>query len=94
MCGGSCGSTSNTVTQQNAPPAWVQNAYQGLVGAGQRLASQPLQQYSGPMVAGFAPQQQQAFSQIQNAQGVSLPYINAAAQYMSSAAAPITVPGG
>lgn len=89
----SCGGGTNTVTQQSNPPSQFLDAYQKLVQAGQAQAQQPLQQYGGPMVAGFTPQQQQAFSTIQNAQGLAQPYINSGAGLIGASAAPITPNG-
>ena len=51
---------SNQTTQQgtsestNEIPAWVQNAGQQNYGLAQQVASQPLQQYQGQMVADVA----------------------------------------
>jgi hypothetical protein len=83
-------SGTNTTTSTSQPPQQFLNAYSNLLGLGTTVASQPLQQYSGPLVAGFTPMQNQAFGTIQNAQGIADPYINAAAQYTSSGATPIT----
>lgn len=85
---------TNTVTSTAAPPPEYQAAYTNLVNAGTQLAQQPLQQYGGSEVAGFTPDQQQAFSTVQNAQGMSQPYYDAASQLAGDAAAPITVQGG
>lgn len=64
-------------------------AYQNVVNQGQTAASQPLQQYGGPLVAGFTPDQTQAMQEVQNAQGLAQPYINAATQYAGIGAAPV-----
>jgi hypothetical protein len=59
---------STTTTQQgssqstNQVPQWVQNAGQQNYGLAQQVASQPLQQYQGQMVADTAPQTQQAWN--------------------------------
>jgi len=41
------------------------------------------------MVAGFTPQQQQGFADVQNAEGIGTPYIDAAAQEFSAATNPL-----
>src|SRR6185437_3061411 len=46
------------------------------------------QQWQGPTIAGFNPTQQAAFSEINQAQGSALPYVNAAQGYLSAGAAP------
>lgn len=84
---------TNTVQTQSAPPQQILDAYTHLINAGQAQASQPLSQYGGPMVAGFTPDQQQAFSTINNAQGVAQPYINAGATAIGNASGPITPNG-
>ena len=88
-CGGGSGSSgTNTVVQNSQPPAQVMQAYQNLTNSAFSQAGQPLQQYAGPMVAGFTPQQTQAFGTIQNAQGMATPYINAASQEFGQATTP------
>lgn len=88
-----CSSGQNTTTSSSQPPPQVLNAYSNLTNAAGQLASQPLQQYSGPLVAGFTPQQQQGFQTIQNAQGMAQPFINSGAQMIGAAGQPVTAPG-
>lgn len=80
---------TNTTQQQSGPPADYADAYRALVGAASNLAQSPLNQYAGPMVAGFTPQQQSAFQTIDNSQGMYAPFINAAAQQYGAATAPL-----
>src|ERR1700722_10289706 len=81
---------TNTSTTTSGPPASVLNAYNNLTGAATNLATQnPLEQYTGSMIEGFSPQQQEAMGQIQNASGVATPYINAAAQEFGTATTPL-----
>ena len=67
---------STTTTQQgssestNEIPQWVQNAGQQNYGLAQQVASQPLQQYQGQMVADTGPQMQQAWNLAGNSGGV------------------------
>jgi len=68
------GGGTNTVTSSAEPPAYVADAYKTAMSAAQSAASAPLQQYQGPMIAGFTPNQEQAFTQVQNAQNVTQPY--------------------
>ena len=89
-----CGSSgTNTTTTNSSPPASVLNAYSNLTNAAGQIASQPLQQYSGSLVAGFTPQQQQGFQTVQNAQGMAQPYINSGAQMIGAAGQPVSAPG-
>ena len=67
---------STTTEQQgssssvNQIPQWVQNAGQQNYGLAQQVASQPLQQYQGQMVADTAPQTQQAWNLAANSGNV------------------------
>ena len=67
---------STTTTQQgssestNEIPQWVQNAGQQNYGLAQQVASRPLQQYQGQMVADIGPQMQQAWNLAGNSGGV------------------------
>lgn len=84
MSGG--GSTTTTSSQ---PPAAVQQAYQNLTNAAFTQSQQPLQQYTGPLVAGFTPQQQQGFQTVANSSGIAQPFINAGAQEFAAATTPM-----
>lgn len=84
-----CKSSSHSTSTSSPPPQFL-SAYSNLVNAGANLAEQPLQQYTGPLQAGFAPQQLNAFQTIQDAQGIAAPFINTAAQYASAGATPVT----
>jgi len=74
MSGGGGGQTvvqpSTTTTVQDIP-AWEQGYVQDLLGQAQAIAAQPYQQFPGQQVAGFTPDQLQAFSNVQNAGAVN-----------------------
>ena len=65
-------------SQVNQIPQWVQNAGQQNYGLAQQVASQPLQQYQGQMVADVAPQTQQAWNLAANSGNVGQDAQNAA----------------
>ena len=65
-------------SQVNQIPQWVQNAGQQNYGLAQNVASQPLQQYQGQMVADIAPQTQQAWNLAANSGNVGQDAQNAA----------------
>ena len=65
-------------SQINQIPQWVQNAGQQNYGLAQQVASQPLQQYQGQMVADVAPQTQQAWNLAANSGNVGQDAQNAA----------------
>jgi hypothetical protein len=87
---GSTDTTSNTNSSSesvNQIPQWVQNAGQANYGLAQQVASQPLQQYQGQMVADVAPQTQQAWNMAANSGSVGQPAQNAAqAGYLNTMA--------
>ena len=83
------GSGTNTVVQQSSPPASVLAAYQNVLGQAQNVASQPLQQYQGNIVAGLSPDQISAMNTIDSSQGITAPYINQAAKSFNSATTPL-----
>ena len=65
-------STTNQSSQQstNQIPQWVNDASQQNYSFAQDIASRPLQQYQGQMVADISPQQQQAWNVAANSGGV------------------------
>lgn len=77
--------TTNTSTQKQVLPGFLEQTYKGLINAGTAAAKQPLKQYSGPRTAGFTPMQQQAFDLTSKAQGMGIPYLNAASQALGNA---------
>lgn len=90
MCKGSSSTPANTTTTTSQPSPDVTAAYNKVVGKAQTAAGAPLQQYSGPMIAGFTPAQLSSFKSVDNTQGVANPYINSASQYAAASATPIT----
>lgn len=84
-------SKTNTKTQTTTPanPA-VTNAYTGLVNSAQQTASQPLQLYNGPLVAGLTGAQNTDISNLQTAANGSAPGFAAAQNYVNQSATPIT----
>jgi hypothetical protein len=83
------GGSTNTTTSTTAPPPEYTQAYSNLTNAAFNAAQQPLTQYTGPLVAGFTPQQQQGYQTIENLQGSYVPYLNAGAQEISQSTKPI-----
>jgi len=65
--GGSAPATPSTTTQIQDIPAWEQGYVTDLLGQAQTIAAQPFQQFPGQQVAGFTGDQNQAFSNIENA---------------------------
>lgn len=87
--GGSSGSGSSTTTSTLQPNPTALAAYQQALGMAGNAASQPLQQYSGQLVAGFTPDQTSAMNTIDQSQGVAQPYINNAQGLIGQSTSPI-----
>ena len=88
-------STTNQSSQQstNQIPQWVNDASQQNYSFAQDVASRPLQQYQGQMVADISPQQQQAWNVAANSGGVGQDqYQGSTAGYLGAlGATPTTV---
>lgn len=80
MCGKGSKPVTQTQTYSPAPEAY--GAISGALSQGQQVAQTPFQTPVAP-VAGFSPQQQQAFDVTGQAQGMALPFFGAAANYFS-----------
>jgi hypothetical protein len=79
MGGGSTDTNSTTQSQQVTQlPPWINTAAQQNYGFAQNVAAQPLQQYQGQMVAGIAPQTQQAWNTAASGGNAGAPQYNAA----------------
>jgi hypothetical protein len=78
MGGSSTTNTNGSSQSINEIPQWVQNAGQANYGLAQQVASQPLQQYQGQMVADVSPQMQQAWNLAANSGNVGQGAQNAA----------------
>ena len=70
MGGSTTTEQSGSSSSVNQIPQWVQNAGQQNYGLAQQVASQPLQQYQGAMVADNGPQTQQAWNLAANSGNV------------------------
>lgn len=68
---------STTTTVQDIP-AWEQGYVTNLLGQAQTIAAQPYQQFPGQQVAGFTPDQTQAFSNVEGQQANINPLQSAA----------------
>lgn len=80
--GGGGTTTSNTST--TVPPE-VLAEYQNVTGQANQVASAPLQQYQGQVVAGQTPDETSAYGAIDNTQGITAPYTQQASGLISQA---------
>jgi hypothetical protein len=78
--------STNTVTQNSAPPQAYQNAYAVANQNAAAAAALPYNQYPGQLVANQSPDQTAAYQTIANAQGTATPFLNTASQLSAQAA--------
>lgn len=83
--GGKGGGGSSTSTSTAKPPKYLETAYKDIIGKAGDVFDLPLNQYNGPMLAGFSPDQMAAFSNIRGANGAYQPYFDKAGGYLDSA---------
>lgn len=69
----------STTTQIQDIPPWEQGYVTSLLGQAQGVAAQPFQQFPGQQIAGFTPDQTNAFSDVENAPSAYAPLQAAAA---------------
>jgi hypothetical protein len=88
------GGKTNTTTQQSsssyAPSSAAQQSLQSILGLASNAASTPYQAYTGQLVSPLSSTQQSGIANTNAAVGTAQPYINQAANYATSGAAPIT----
>ena len=88
--GGIFSPKSTKTTSTNAPPQYIQSALQNLTSTAQNVASQPLRQYQGQIVAPFSNLQNQAFIGLGGINNAAQPYINQAQGLATAGANPVT----
>jgi len=86
--GGGKGS-NKTKSTFKLPPEFIK-AYSESLGLARQAIQQPYTPYTGQLVAGLTPGQQQGIANIQSAQGMAMPYIEEGAGYTREAARGIT----
>lgn len=74
---------AQTVTQKTELPAWLEDVTKQNLRIADEIASRPYQAYGGNLVAGFAPEQEQAFSMAQRQAGSTMPLYQTAAGTVS-----------
>jgi len=80
---GSKAPAAQTVTQKTELPAWLEDVTKQNLRLADEIASRPYQAYGGELVAGFAPEQEQAFSMAQRQAGTTAPLYQTAAGTVS-----------
>jgi hypothetical protein len=70
---------AQTVTQKTELPAWLEDVTKANIAKAEEIAARPYQAYGGNLVAGFAPEQEQAFRMTQAQAGATAPLYQTAA---------------
>jgi len=83
------GGGSSTTTSSTTVPQTFLNAYNSTVNRASSVASTPYQAYNGQLVAGFTPDQTQAQSEVEGAQGAYQPALNAEWGAVGASTAPL-----
>lgn len=65
-------------TSSTETPKWLQDAIYNQIQWAQQTANIPFQKYTGELVAGLTPEQQQAYQQVKANQGAYMPQLEAA----------------
>ena len=76
---GSKAPAAQTVTQKTELPAWLEDVTKANIAKAEEIAARPYQAYGGNLVAGFAPEQEQAFAMTQRQAGSTMPLYQTAA---------------
>ena len=80
---GSKAPATTTTVQKTELPAWLEDITKKNLSIADQIASQPYQAYGGNLVAGFAPEQEQAFGMAQRQAGSTAPLYQTAAGTVS-----------
>ena len=70
---------TQTVTQKTELPAWLEDVTKQNLAIADQISKRPYQAYGGDLIAGFAPEQEQAFALAQRQAGSTLPLYQQAA---------------
>jgi len=77
---GSKAPAAQTVTQKTELPAWLEDITKENLAIADRISQRPYEAYSGNLVAGFSPEQEQAFRMTQRQAGSTMPLYQTAAE--------------
>lgn len=84
--------TTSTVTKTELPE-WYNQYAQNVLSKAYQATSEPYQAYGAPRIAGFAPEQEQAFQSVKENVGAWQPYMGAATQAAGQGMQSFTAPG-
>ena len=83
----------NTTQVEQVLPEWYTQYAKDVLSKATAATSQPYSAYGAPRIAGFAPEQEQAFSGFQSSMGAYQPYLQSAFQGLQQGTQSFTAPG-
>lgn len=83
----------NTTQVEQVLPEWYTQYAKDILSKATAATSQPYSAYGAPRIAGFSPEQEQAFSGFQSSMGSYQPYIKSAYQGLQRGTGSFTAPG-
>lgn len=83
----------NQTTTQTILPEWYTQYAQNVLGRAYSATAEPYQEYKAPRIAGFQPEQEQAFTGFKSTMGAYQPYIGAASEALGRGTTSFTAPG-
>jgi hypothetical protein len=83
----------NTTQVEQVLPEWYTQYAKDILSKATSATAQPYTPYNAPRVAGFAPEQEQAFSGFQSSMGAYQPYLQSAYQGLQQGTGSFTAPG-
>jgi hypothetical protein len=84
---------TQTTQTETVLPEWYTQYVKDLLGRASAATSRPYEAYDKPRIAGFTPEQEQAFSGYQQTMGEYQPYIDKSAQLINRGTSSFTDPG-
>lgn len=83
----------NQTTTQTILPEWYTQYAQNVLGKAYAATAEPYQEYKAPRIAGFQPEQEQAFAGFKSSMGAYEPYIGASSEALRRGTTSFTAPG-
>lgn len=83
----------NTTQTETVLPEWYTQYAKDILSKATAATAQPYSAYGAPRIAGFSPEQEQAFSGFKSSMGSYQPYIQAASQGLQRGTGSFTAPG-
>jgi hypothetical protein len=84
---------TNTTQVETVLPEWYTQYAKDILSKATSATAQPYTPYGAPRIAGFQPEQEEAFSGFKSSMGAYQPYLQAATQGLQRGTGSFTAPG-